>query len=105
MKFPERLKAIRDSRGITQRHLSEVLNITISTISHYENGTREPSIEILIQMAEVLNVSVDYLVGNTDVNILPEEMNKPFAGKSVPVKYFNEPFSLILATEWSWNIC
>ena len=78
MKFPERLKAIRDSRGITQRHLSEVLNITIS---HYENGTREPSIEILIQMAEVLNVSVDYLVGNTDVNILPEEMNKPFCRK------------------------
>ena len=81
MKFPERLKSIRDDKGITQKHLAEVLNITISTISHYENGTREPSIEILIQMAEVLNVSVDYLVGSTDVNILPEEMNKPYCKK------------------------
>lgn len=81
MKFPDRLKAIREDKGITQKHLAEVLSITISTISHYENGTREPSIEILIQMAEVLGVSVDYLVGSTDVNILPEEMNKPYCRK------------------------
>lgn len=81
MKFPERLKNLRDDKGFTQKHLAEVLNISVSTISHYENGTREPSIEILIQMAEVLGVSVDYLVGSTEVNILPNDMNKSYCKK------------------------
>lgn len=81
MKFPERLQNLRDDKGFTQKHLGEALNISVSTISHYENGTREPSIEILIQMSEILGVSVDYLVGSTDVNILPEEMNKPYCKK------------------------
>lgn len=81
MKFPERLQILRDDKGFTQKHLGEVLNISVSTISHYENGTREPNIEILIQLAQFLGVSVDYLVGNTDVNILPEVINKPYCKK------------------------
>ena len=81
MKFSERLQAIRDDKGFTQKHLGEVLNISVSTISHYENGTREPNIEILIQMAKVLGVSVDYLIGSTNVNILPEEMNRSYCRK------------------------
>ena len=81
MKFPERLQTIRDDKGFTQKHLGEVLNISVSTISHYENGTREPNIEILIQIAKVLGVSVDYLIGSTNVSILPEEMNRSYCRK------------------------
>lgn len=81
MKFPERLKLLRDDKGFTQKDLAEALNITVSTISHYENGTREPGIEILIQMSKILGVSVDYLVGSTDVNILPEVINKTYCKK------------------------
>lgn len=81
MQFSERLKALREDKGFTQKHLAEALNITVSAISHYEIGTREPSIDILIRMAEILNVSVDYLVGSTDVNILPKEMNKLYCKK------------------------
>lgn len=81
MRFPERLRMLRDDKGFTQKDLAEALNITVSTISHYENGTREPSIEILIQMSKILGVSVDYLVGSTDVNILPEVMNKTYCKK------------------------
>lgn len=78
MKFNDRLKTLRDDRGFTQRQLAEVLNITVSSVSHYENGSRQPGIEVLIRMADVLNVSVDYLVGSADTNILPEEMNKQY---------------------------
>lgn len=81
MKFRERLKLLREDKGFTQKDLAEALSITVSTISHYENGTREPSIEILIQMSKILGVSVDYLIGNTDVNILPEIMNKTYCKK------------------------
>lgn len=78
MTFCERLKTLREDKGFTQQHLSEVLNVSSGAVSHYENGTREPTIETLIRMADVLNVSVDYLVGTTDANILPAEMKKPY---------------------------
>lgn len=78
MTFPERLKMLRDDKGFTQQQLAEVLNITVSSVSHYENGSRQPSIEILIRLADVMNVSVDYLVGTTNTNIRPEVMNKQY---------------------------
>ena len=78
MTFYERLKTLREDKGFTQQHLAEVLNVSSSAVSHYENGTREPTIETLIRMADVLSVSVDYLVGSTDINILPDEIKKPY---------------------------
>ena len=78
MKFNERLKMLREERGFTQQHLAEVLNLSSGAVSHYENGTNEPTIETLIRMADILNISVDYLVGSADTNILPDEMKKPY---------------------------
>lgn len=78
MTFHERLKTLREERGFTQQHLAEVLNLTPSAVSHYENGTNEPTIETLIRMADILNVSVDYLVGNANANLPPSEMKKPY---------------------------
>lgn len=78
MTFHERLKILREEKGFTQQHLAEVLNLTSGAVSHYENGTNEPTIDTLIRMADVLNVSVDYLVGNTNANLPPNEMKKPF---------------------------
>lgn len=58
--------------------LAEVLHLTSGAVSHYENGTNEPTLETLIRIADVLNVSVDYLVGNADANFPPNEMKKPY---------------------------
>lgn len=69
MKFNERLRMLREEHGFTQQHLAEVLNLSSGAVSHYENGTNEPTIETLIRIADVLNVSVDYLVGNADANL------------------------------------
>lgn len=78
MKFNERLRMLREEHGFTQQHLAEVLNLSSGAVSHYENGTNEPTIETLIRIADVLNVSIDYLVGTADANILPAEMKKPY---------------------------
>lgn len=78
MVFHERLRTLREESGFTQQHLAEVLNLTSGAVSHYENGTNEPTIDTLIRMADVLNVSVDYLVGNTNANLPPNEMKKPY---------------------------
>ena len=63
MKFNERLKLLRYERGLTQDDLGYIFNLTKSCICCYENGTRLPSIDILIEMATYFRVSTDYLLG------------------------------------------
>jgi len=67
-----RLKELRKARRISQLKLAMDLNTNQNTISRYETGKREPSIRELISLADYFEVSIDYLVGRTD---LPE-MNK-----------------------------
>ena len=60
------LKKIRKSCNLTQEELADKLHIKQNTYSQYENGLREPSIEILKQLAVLFETSVDYIVGLTD---------------------------------------
>jgi transcriptional regulator with XRE-family HTH domain len=52
---------------MTQRQLAEALRVTVRTITNYENGSREPNIATLIALADYFDVSLDYLVGRSDV--------------------------------------
>ena len=62
-----RLKELRKEKGISQLKLAMELNTNQNTISRYETGEREPGINELIGIADYFNVSVDYLLGRTDV--------------------------------------
>jgi len=59
--FDDTIRSLRYSRRMTQAELANRLGITRTVISAYENGTRQPSHEVLIKMAGVFNVSLDYL--------------------------------------------
>ena len=61
-----RLKALREDRDITQKTLSEYLNIRQNTYSQYENGQRQLPIDVLIKLAEYFGTSTDYILGLTD---------------------------------------
>ncbi len=63
-----RLKEIREDRDITQKTLSEYLNIKQNTYSQYENGQRQLPIDILIRLADFFDTSTDYILGITDVS-------------------------------------
>lgn len=63
MDFKENLKAIRTDRGITQKSLGESLGVTPVTIGNWERGVRQPSLELLIQLASTLRTSTDELLG------------------------------------------
>ena len=65
--FSERLKEIRSHRNITQKTLSEYLEVSLRHIQRYESGQYQPSIEGLIALADYFNVSLDYLVGRDDI--------------------------------------
>lgn len=62
----ERLKELRLERNLKLREVAEKLNVTIRTISRYEDGTREPSAEMIIKFCKLYDVSADYLLGLTD---------------------------------------
>lgn len=61
--FAKRFKSLIDSRGLTQRAVSERLNTTETTISRYVSGDRTPNIETAVELARILGVSMDELVG------------------------------------------
>lgn len=66
MDFPSRLKHLRANRKLTQEQLGEKINVTKVSVSGYENGTRSPDMETLQKIADVFEVSVDFLLGRSD---------------------------------------
>lgn len=64
--FAKRLKELRIENDMTQKELGSKLNILDRTIGYYEANKRFPSEEILNEIANIFNVSTDYLLGRTD---------------------------------------
>lgn len=65
-KFSERLKELRKDQQKTQDELSKVLNVRRSTYGEYERGKIRPPAEKIFKLAKYFNVSIDYLIGNTE---------------------------------------
>ena len=61
-----RLRDIREDLDITQMEIANYLHIKQNTYSQYENGLRQIPIDLLIELSEFYNTSVDYLLGLTD---------------------------------------
>lgn len=62
MIFSEKLQLIRKSKGLTQEELSEKLNVSRQAVAKWESGQVYPDISNLIQISNLFNVTVDYLV-------------------------------------------
>ena len=65
MKF-QRIQDLRTDADMSQKQLSEILHISQRSYSHYETGSRNIPVEMLIRLANYYDISVDYLVGRTD---------------------------------------
>lgn len=73
MKYSEvsmRIKDLRTKRGLSQKDLADMLGISKSVMSSYENSIHLPPYDILIRIANIFSVSCDYLLGNTDNKVL-----------------------------------
>jgi transcriptional regulator with XRE-family HTH domain len=62
MSIGEKLKTIRNTKGISQKELSKLINSHINDISRYERGVQIPSIEVIKKIAQVFDVSTDFLL-------------------------------------------
>ena len=58
-----RIKELRESKGISMKEAARLLGMPYTTYVNYEKGLREPTSEILIQIADFFGVSIDFLVG------------------------------------------
>lgn len=62
-----RLRELREQRGISQKELGQMFDVKQNTISNWENGTRDPDTTTLAKLADFFDVSLDYLLGLTDI--------------------------------------
>lgn len=69
-KFSERLKQLRTEKKMTQQALADLVNVNRVTYTNWENGKREPELDKVVELATELNSTVDYLLGNSDINYL-----------------------------------
>lgn len=63
----EAIRNLRIDQGYTQREIAEYLHVKQNTYSQYEVGVLNYPVEVLIKLADFYGVSVDYLLGRTDV--------------------------------------
>lgn len=62
-KFAEQLCGLRIENNLSRAQLAEKLNVSVRLISYWENGQRECDFDMLIKIADLFAVSVDYLLG------------------------------------------
>lgn len=66
--FARNLRVLRERAGFTQKEFSSMLNITRQTYCNYENLTREPNLNTIVSIAELLDVSLDTLIRDTNLS-------------------------------------
>lgn len=74
-----RLKFLRNEKGENLEKIAKYLDVSIQTISNYENEKREMTPDTIIKLAEYFNVSTDYLLGKSDIRNIEELKNIKFA--------------------------
>lgn len=65
--FAQRLKELRQSKGLSQKALAECLKVSKSSINMYEHDERQPNFETLEIIADFFNCDIDYLLGKSEI--------------------------------------
>ena len=66
MTFPERLLELKSTRKLLQKEITEAIEITVRNYQRYEKGEQQPTLPVLLKLADYFDVSLDYLVGRSD---------------------------------------
>lgn len=66
--FGEKIKELRNEKGLTQKQAAQALSVTVPTLSHWECNYQEPSYKDLLALCLFYDVSADYLIGHTNEN-------------------------------------
>lgn len=91
MSFGDNLRRIRKERNISQEDLAELLDVSRQAISRWEQNNGYPEMEKMIKLADLLNVSLDYLVSGYNNDKKPEKQITVPTGKII-IKSYNPVF-------------
>lgn len=64
--FSSRLRAVRKEKGLKQREMADRLGVTLRGYQYYEEGKHVPDLNGLLALADILEVSLDYLAGRKE---------------------------------------
>lgn len=78
MDIGNRITQLRLDRGIYQKQLADYLQVSVATISNYENGRHIPDPNTLCKIADFFGVTTDYLLGRTLYRYDPQFLKRPF---------------------------
>lgn len=70
------LKVLREKNQLSQQKLASIINVSQQSIYKYEKDLAEPDFKTLIDLADYFDTSVDYLIGNTDIDRKYEHLNE-----------------------------
>lgn len=70
LKTAERIKELREANGFTQSGMARKLSVTRSTVNAWEMGTNKPSIDKLSDIADLFQVTTDFLIGRSNAQII-----------------------------------
>lgn len=79
--FGEMLAELRKDRGMTQRELADVIHVSVSTISNYEQDIHFPDMEKLLDIADFFHVTTDYLLGRCSSNLSTDVFSEILVGE------------------------
>ena len=87
--FYENLKNVREKKGISQKEMAERIGVAKSTYSMYESGSREPNLQTIRKIANVLDVSIEYLMNGYVDYELQNNIIKLFSGYEAIAAHFD----------------
>ena len=62
----EKLRRLRENMGLQQKEVADRLGVNPSAVTRWESGEKRPDLVNLVKLADLYNVSLDYLMGRTD---------------------------------------
>jgi transcriptional regulator with XRE-family HTH domain len=95
MSFGKRLLEARKDKGLSQEDVAKYLNTKGPAIGRYERDEMKPSIEIAGKLAILLDVSLDFLVGQTDVNVDSQTLKRVIEIQALPEEDKSTAFKLL----------
>lgn len=94
MEFGDIISALRAEKGIYQKELADYLKVSIGTVSNYEQGIHNPDFDTLCSIADFYEVSLDYLLGRTDIRVSTENLNQKLTDNYTTADLLNSALQL-----------
>lgn len=73
-----RLKLLREEKGLFQSDIAKILGISNAAVGFYETGKRDMGTETVVKLADFFNVSTDYLLGKSDIRNPEDKIKEEF---------------------------